>query len=246
MKSFVRNYMLAFLCLFMIAFPGSALAEDATPVDGGVQYEENPFTNDTCIEEETWMTSATVGYTLNKEKGIYELSGAKYADLSDEQKAINHIYYGVSDTGKTLYGYVPNYSEVIQNEEIKTELSNLEILTTSSCEHTLQVVKTVVGGVYDNDEEYMQSQDYDDSAIKEQEEKNKNLPTDNYDVDGLIVDYNKKGSTDKQVKVPNTASIVSITCVTIGSVLLVFGICVLLKPELLTKLGINTKYSRYN
>lgn len=186
-------------CLFIV----NVAAED---VATGVDYVENPFTDDLCVEDTSWTETATNDYKLNAETGKFELTGTSY----NESSTTSQIFYITSDSGKTLFAYVPNYKTVVQDATTKALLSDKGIITTSSCENILRVTKTVVGGDYEQD---------DTSSV----ESNTTVavPIDNGENE--IEEDDPDDVIDSTVKIPDTGSNAGILSVIGGVTLLAVG-----------------------
>lgn len=111
-------------------------------------YEENAFTDETCITNTDWTSTSKTEYKLNQETGKFELLGSTYEQASTENENASFIFYGVSNDGKTLYAYVPNYkNNIADNAPTKDIIGNAGIILTKDCNEneTLLVSKTVIG-----------------------------------------------------------------------------------------------------
>ncbi len=128
-----------FIMLLNIVIIGSVYAE--TLPNCPPRYEENPFTDEDCLDadDNSWRESTKGGYRLNTETGEFELVDTMTAQSTN----IASVHYGLSNDKKTLYAYVPNYSQQVQSA--KDSLNQLGIITTSTCDATLRVEKTAVG-----------------------------------------------------------------------------------------------------
>ena len=107
-------------------------------------YEENTFTNGKCIADNSYLTSATTGYSLN-ESGTYSLTGKTYTEYSNSNEKNNYVFYIVSNDSKVLYGLVPNYNATLANDKAKSAVFSLGIETTANCNDIYVMEKTVIG-----------------------------------------------------------------------------------------------------
>ncbi len=213
-----------FAILTSVIIVGNVKAEES---ENGVSYEENAFTNEQCIEDESWMTTAKTSYSLDAEEGIFELQGDEYNTyISDTEKEKIYIFYDTSETGKTLYGYIPNYKTLLENATIKEFLSSKDIIVTSKCDKTLRVSKTVIGGEYIDESKERQDELM---ALPEESEKSED------NNENEIENKNEEASIEMQtINVPDTASLASIVGIITGAILITVGGVLLFKIYVFT------------
>lgn len=104
------------------------------------ETRQNTFTNDDCITDTGWQSSAKTKYRFDNSVGMYELQGDSYSSSKNQA-----VYYTVSNDGTILYAYVPNYNSAIGNSNTKETIYQAGIISNYSCENTLKVSKNVVG-----------------------------------------------------------------------------------------------------
>ena len=171
-------------------------------------YEENAFTGEECLTEDSWLSTAKTEYQLNQTTGKYELSGmtaSEYKQSTGTEQAVSYVFYGVSEDGKTLTAYVPSYNSGMKTDFVRNMVNNAGVITTADCAGTLKVTKTVVG----------------DSSSSGTEGTNQ--PSDGGTVD--------KNDTVEKVSAPNTASPASIAAVVIGIGMVALAAYILLKKN---------------
>lgn len=175
-------------------------------------YEENTFTNGICISNNSYLTSASTGYSLSDETGTYSLSGKTYTEYQSLEKKDTYIFYIVSNDGKVLYALVPNYNSVIANNSIKSLLFNKGIVTTANCDNIYVMNKTVVGNT-PSDSSYI---NFDNGSTNSNSNNNKTTNNTNSNKSRLDNSTSKLNS-------PNTASPMVWSAIMVSIVLVLVG-----------------------
>ena len=233
----------------------SALAQCTGPT-----YEENAFTDEECLDSDdlSWQQGTQTDYSLNKNTGEYELKGLTY-----EASTTSHIYYGISETGKELYAYVPNYSTIIQNQTTKDEIGQKGILTTATCSGTIKVTKTVIGVEYEEgteiipepsqkpctivdgkyygqEAEEVDKAQYEKECVTEQEDQTPEQEDQTPEQQSNIAPTpsTNPAAQEQTILTPDTASTVSIVSITFGTAAVAGGGYALLKRfNVMDKIG---------
>ncbi len=202
------------------------------------RYEENPFTDEECLDADdlSWQQGTKTGYRLNAETGEFELTGQDYSAVPN-----NNVYYGVSNDKKSLYAYVPNYSQKIQT--MRDTINGLGILTTATCGSTLRVTKTVVGVEYGGPETIIPDPEQEpctivdgkyygevgeevDRATYEKECKPSTpdtTPTTTAPSRGPVTPQTEAPGQDQVINTPDTASTASVVSIAFGTVAIAGG-----------------------
>ena len=140
----------------------------------------------------------------------------------------------VSPDGKILGSFVPNYSKVMDDEAIKTEIFNKGIVTTATCNGTYAMLKTVVGNPPTSEsiiEAITAASDVNGQQTNTNDDVNTDTSTD---------DPNEEGSdaTVEKLESPNTASPMTWAAVIVSLILVgvaVYSYLSKVKPELFKK-----------
>lgn len=204
----------ALMFLVNVLFISNVKAADEVT---GVTYEENSFTNEECITETEWQANAKTGYTLNKETGLFELTGDTYQEYVAKGTNDKHVFFEVSDNGKVLTAYVPYYSKLDEVEAIKKALEDNKIILTSSCENTLTVKKAVIGGEYSEETKKEIGEEIADPEPTPEQNTTTTTPTQENTTQQPATTTPAQTPTQMQtIDTPDTASTISIIAIIFG------------------------------
>lgn len=183
-------------------------------------YEENAFTDGVCVKSDIWKSMASVGYTLDESLGVYKLSGQTYEQYSATNDNSENVFYVVSSDGKVLYGIVPDYNNLMANEGTKEEIFNKGIVTTSDCDGTFIVLKTVIGNA-PSDSSYI---NFDNGSSDNNGGSSETPGNSNSNNNNTSDDSSLDNTAAEKISSPNTASPMAISIIIVSLALILAAI----------------------